>query len=70
MLQTRLDYDGMIEDTDKGAACSDDDVVNEDSSPHGQVGRCDYLTPVILELGSIKQCICVAGADKCRLQEE
>ncbi len=33
----------MIEDIDEGAACSDDDVVNEDSSPHGQVGRCDYL---------------------------
>ena len=53
----------MIEEIDQGAACSDN-ILGEASS----VTICAYAG--IPELDSCKQCICVAGADTCRLQEE
>ena len=56
----------MIDDIDEGAACDNDDIVDEESSPNVQVGAYDYLY-FCCELGSCKQCICVAGADTCRL---
>ncbi|DBA66133.1 TPA: hypothetical protein ACH3X2_002608 [Trebouxia sp. C0005] len=43
--QTRLDYDGMIDDIDEGAACDNDDIVDEESSPNVQ----DLATVAVLD---------------------